>query len=67
MPILDPVEKPAIVIGIVAPIIVDTPNPNAPLLGRKVVVGGELLLDLPDPPATFLEGLELKLLSFLLF
>ena len=52
IPKLDPVEKPAIVTGIVAPIIVDTPNPNAHLLGRKVVVGGELLLDLPDPPAT---------------
>ena len=45
MPILDPVEKPVIVTGIVAPIIVDIPNPNAPLVGRKVVVvGGELLL-----------------------
>ena len=42
MPILDPVEKPTIVTGIVAPIIVDSPNPNAPLLGRKVAVGGEL-------------------------
>jgi hypothetical protein len=35
MPILDPVEKPFIVTGIVRPIIVDIPNPNAPLLGRK--------------------------------
>ena len=60
MPILDPVEKPAIVTGIVAPIIVDNPNPNAPLLGRKVAVGGELLLDLPGLRALFFEGLELK-------
>jgi hypothetical protein len=66
MPILDPVEKPIIVTGIVRPIIVDIPNPNAPLLGRKVAVGGALLLDLPELLATFREGLESKLLSFLL-
>jgi hypothetical protein len=41
---LYPGDKPRIVADIVAPIIVDTPNPNAPLVGRKVVVGGVLLL-----------------------
>ena len=34
IPKLDPVEKPSIVIGMVAPIIVETPNPILPLDGR---------------------------------
>ena len=57
IPKLDPVEYPFIVTGNVAPTIVDTLNPNAPPLGREVVVGLLLL----DRVATFLEDLELEL------
>ena len=59
IPKLDPVEKPLIVTGIVAPNIVDIPNPNAPLLGRKVAAGGAFLSGLTDLRAFFFEGLKI--------